>query len=431
MSRFRQFREWLSRTPTYRLFRRNKSFPRGGRESALVLGLAPIVAIALVATGSVAAATAPFTAPTTSSPSGMADSDEALASLAVDSPDTMEQADVGMDPVEKAIATFGQPDFAAILAEMFPGAQWTLNGNTYSGLIWIGPGTKPTEAQLLAMWPEVAQILADRHAEQRQEEQQVEAERRVEQEQRAADPTRQKLCESLDYNALYGGDYAKVLSVHYPGAQWTLNGNSYAGLTWIGPGTKPNKATLDGLMDGVALQQCLQRPLSELRARAGTSDTEEYVAGELRPKGYTDDTFTPSMSNCHLLPQVPQDGGGGSITIYNERDGRNFEQVVGMNLGQFACRLAQAHGWFGGKYSMGVGVNGERELIWYSSQVKTSTVRSLLSSLGAQLSPPPDPTPSPPPEPAPEPESAPEPTPEPTPDPEQTDDVEESKDSTD
>ena len=395
------------------------------------MGLAPIVAIALVATGSVAAATAPFTAPTTSSPSGMADSDEALASLAVDSPDTMEQADVGMDPVEKAIATFGQPDFAAILAEMFPGAQWTLNGNTYSGLIWIGPGTKPTEAQLLAMWPEVAQILADRHAEQREEEQQTEAERRVEQEQRAADPTRQKLCESLDYNALYGGDYAKVLSVHYPGAQWTLNGNSYAGLTWIGPGTKPNKATLDGLMDGVALQQCLQRPLSELRARAGTSDTEEYVAGELRPKGYTDDTFTPSMSNCHLLPQVPQDGGGGSITIYNERDGRNFEQVVGMNLGQFACRLAQAHGWFGGKYSMGVGVNGERELIWYSSQVKTSTVRSLLSSLGAQLSPPPDPTPSPPPEPAPEPESAPESAPEPAPEPEQTDGVEESTDSTD
>ena len=405
MSRFRQFIDWLQRTPSYRLFQRGDWLTRGGRESALVLGLVPIGAFALIATGGVAAATAQYSASTSTVVEAVADSDNTLTSLTVDIPDSDEHAEDSIGPIEQAIADFGQPDLAAILTEMFPGAEWTLNGNSYSGLTWIGPGPKPTEAELRALWPQVAQILADRRATQEEQQQQADAERRVEQEQRASDPTRQQLCTSIDYNALYGGDYARVLTVHYPGAQWTLDGNSYSGLTWIGPGAKPSKATLDGLMDGVALQQCLQRPLSELRARAGTSNTEEYVAGELRPKGFSDDTFTPSMSNCHLLPQVPQDGGGGSITIYNERDGRNFEQVVGMNLGQFACRLAQAHGWFGGTYSVGVAVNGERELIWYSSQVKASTVRSLLSSLGAQLSPPatPSPEPTPDPEPTPEP----------------------------
>ena len=419
MSRFRQFIDWLQRTPSYRLFQGGDWLTRGGRESALVLGLVPIAAFGLIATGGVAAATAPFSASTAAVVEAVADSDDTLTSLTVDVSDADEQAEANIDPVEQAIADFGQPDFAAILTEMFPGAEWTLSGNSYSGLTWIGPGPKPTEAELLALWPQVAQILADRRAAQEEQQQQAEAERKVEQEQRAADPTRQQLCKSIDYNALYGGDYARVLTVHYPGAQWTLNGSSYSGLTWIGPGAKPSKATLDGLMDGVALQQCLQRPLSELRARAGTSDTEEYVAGELRPKGFSDDTFTPSMSNCHLLPQVPQDGGGGSITIYNDpTGGKNFEQVVGMNLGQFACRLAQAHGWFGGKYSMGVGVNGERELIWYSSQVKASTVRSLLSSLGAQLSPPaaPAPDPKPTPDSTPEPTPDPDPTPDPTPD---------------
>jgi hypothetical protein len=62
-----------------------------------------------------------------------------------------------------------------------------------------------------------------------------------------------------------------------------------------------------------------------------------------------------------------------------------------MGLGDFACRLAEAHGWFGGQYSMGISVNGERTVMWYSSQVDPSIVRALLSSLGAALEPIPEP----------------------------------------
>lgn len=44
-------------------------------------------------------------------------------------------------------------------------------------------------------------------------------------------------------------DYALILSVNYPGAQWTLNGNSYAGLTWLSDTPKPTQAELDALWE--------------------------------------------------------------------------------------------------------------------------------------------------------------------------------------
>ena len=46
-------------------------------------------------------------------------------------------------------------DYAAVLTAKYPDALWTLNGDTYDGLNWIGPGDKPTEAELDAAWPQV------------------------------------------------------------------------------------------------------------------------------------------------------------------------------------------------------------------------------------------------------------------------------------
>jgi hypothetical protein len=37
------------------------------------------------------------------------------------------------------------------LTRYYPGAQWSLNGNTYDGLEWIGPGDKPTEQELAGL----------------------------------------------------------------------------------------------------------------------------------------------------------------------------------------------------------------------------------------------------------------------------------------
>lgn len=40
-------------------------------------------------------------------------------------------------------------------------------------------------------------------------------------------------------------DYAAVLTANYPGSQWTLNGDEYAGLTWLSNTPKPTQAELD------------------------------------------------------------------------------------------------------------------------------------------------------------------------------------------
>jgi hypothetical protein len=42
-------------------------------------------------------------------------------------------------------------------------------------------------------------------------------------------------------------NYAQILTVNYPNAQWSLNGNSYDGLTWLSDAPKPTQAELDAL----------------------------------------------------------------------------------------------------------------------------------------------------------------------------------------
>ena len=42
-------------------------------------------------------------------------------------------------------------------------------------------------------------------------------------------------------------DYAKVLIAKYEGAEWTLNGTDYSGLTWLSETNKPTKTVLDNL----------------------------------------------------------------------------------------------------------------------------------------------------------------------------------------
>ena len=46
-------------------------------------------------------------------------------------------------------------DYAAVLTANYPGAQWTLDGDTYDGLTWLEDTPKPTQAELDAAWPQV------------------------------------------------------------------------------------------------------------------------------------------------------------------------------------------------------------------------------------------------------------------------------------
>jgi hypothetical protein len=42
-------------------------------------------------------------------------------------------------------------------------------------------------------------------------------------------------------------NYAQILFINYAGSQWTLNGDSYDGLTWLSDTPKPTQAELDAL----------------------------------------------------------------------------------------------------------------------------------------------------------------------------------------
>ena len=53
-------------------------------------------------------------------------------------------------------------DIAQILTKRYPDAEWTLDGDNYSGLTWLADTTKPTLAELEALSDEVqAEIAAE------------------------------------------------------------------------------------------------------------------------------------------------------------------------------------------------------------------------------------------------------------------------------
>jgi len=56
-------------------------------------------------------------------------------------------------------------DYATVLSRKYKGAEWTLEGDDYSGLTWISDSKKPTKAQLDAQWESVkSEIDAEKQA---------------------------------------------------------------------------------------------------------------------------------------------------------------------------------------------------------------------------------------------------------------------------
>jgi hypothetical protein len=57
-------------------------------------------------------------------------------------------------------------DISLILSRKYPGAEWTLNGDTYDGLTWLSEGDAPSEAELSAEWAQVEFEVAYEQVEQ-------------------------------------------------------------------------------------------------------------------------------------------------------------------------------------------------------------------------------------------------------------------------
>jgi len=312
---------------------------------------------------------------------------------------------------EETVAKHGAPDYSAILTRRFPGAQWSLNGSRYSGLQWLDGSAKPTQAELDALWPEVAAELAKERATQAAAEAAAAAAREAELERRRNDPGVQALLDSFDPRTIWGPnpDYAHILTRRFPGAEWSLNGNDPAnGLVWHGSGKAPTKAELDAMWAEVAREMAFEMDPTELARWAGTGE-QVYVDGVLRPKGWVGGANDPQPEGSvnagvdyRYLPHIKNTNNGspvGSLNILKDPTGaQNFEQKYGMDLTDLAARIAEAHGYFGGSHGLGLGLNGDQELMWYSDQVDPKIVEQVLAGLGA-LPPAPEPEPTPPAEP--------------------------------
>jgi hypothetical protein len=74
-------------------------------------------------------------------------------------------------------------------------------------------------------------------------------------------------------------DYPAILVRHYQGAEWTLNGDEYDGLTWLSDTPKPTQEELDALwpstVDAIQAERDAKVAAREaLLARLGITEDE-------------------------------------------------------------------------------------------------------------------------------------------------------------
>jgi len=81
-------------------------------------------------------------------------------------------------------------------------------------------------------------------------------------------------------------DYAAVLTANYPDSLWTLDGDTYDGLTWLSDTPQPSQADLDAAWpavqqaraDAVAAEQAARQSAIDKLAALGLSVDEIRVA---------------------------------------------------------------------------------------------------------------------------------------------------------
>ena len=101
-------------------------------------------------------------------------------------------------------------------------------------------------------------------------------------------------------------DYAAVLSSNYVGSEWTLNGDTYDGLTWLSDTPKPTQAELDAAWPQVQYEQ--QRAEVETQRRnAYTQEADplffSYQRGEATEQDWL--SVVQSIKERYPYPEAP------------------------------------------------------------------------------------------------------------------------------
>jgi hypothetical protein len=101
-------------------------------------------------------------------------------------------------------------------------------------------------------------------------------------------------------------DYPAVLTTNYPGSQWTLDGDTYDGLTWLDDTPQPTQAELDAAWPAVQYaNQCATVDAARLAAYEQTSDPLffKWQRGDATQQQWLD--AVNAVKNAHPYPPAP------------------------------------------------------------------------------------------------------------------------------
>lgn len=96
-----------------------------------------------------------------------------------------------------------------------------------------------------------------------------------------------------------------ILSRKYSGTEWTLNGDDYAGLTWLSDTPKPTKKTLEALWPEVKYEVAYER-VEQTRQRAYQASADplffEYQRGDATEQEWLD--AVQAVKDAHPYPET-------------------------------------------------------------------------------------------------------------------------------
>ena len=101
-------------------------------------------------------------------------------------------------------------------------------------------------------------------------------------------------------------DYALVLSALYPDAEWTLDGDDYAGLTWLSDTSKPTQKTLDDAWPQVQYQRAYAQ-VEAARHAAYIADADPLFFRWQRGTGTEQEWLdaVQAVKDAHPYPEQP------------------------------------------------------------------------------------------------------------------------------
>ena len=103
-------------------------------------------------------------------------------------------------------------------------------------------------------------------------------------------------------------DYAAVLKAIRPGTLWTLDGDDYAGLTWLDESPKPTKKTLDDAWPQVQYDREVARIKAEREARYRDETDPMWFRFQRNEDGITLDQWRAAVDQIRAdlpYPEAP------------------------------------------------------------------------------------------------------------------------------